>query len=249
MSVKPSARAPSRMVLLCCVQLSHERRPDRCYLARTSSLARACPCRTQAPLANLTTCWCRCRAAVQRTIRSPKDARSPARWRAFVETAAAVALLLRRRRVVVRCSCQGDSAAPSLTLVLTKQASGGMNELSPLNLDLVVLETVPPFLRAVRRRMQPGGMLADADAAPIHFLTYMCSSQSTISDASWRHCPVFLPFLLTQFEQIFRCLRASSLPTRCFIQRSNVFFDSPCRRQYSVRFNSLRRHASTCSGQ
>lgn len=41
------------------------------------------------------------------------------------------------------------------------------------------------------------------------------------------------------------CLRVSSVLTRCFIRRSNVVFDNPCRQQYSDRFNPLQRYASS----
>src|SRR5260221_13654601 len=128
----------------------------------------------------------------------------------------------------------------------------------PVDLHLAVVEPVAPLAQTPRREKQRGRVVAHAHSTPVqgfhmHRPERLDGTRARVGThpeaPPRRRVATVLSALLTRsFRRNSRSssapLRTSSTPMTCFIQRSNVFFHSPCRRQYSdssIHFSATRR--------
>src|SRR6266478_7537927 len=147
------------------------------------------------------------------------------------------------RRIRIACCCQVVFRRALLSSAASTSAyfwaGTRMKMRPPVDLHLGVLETVPPFAQACRRKLQAGGILANSHAAAVHCFRMRRPEplDRTRTDiCAHRVAPLLTPFAVlssllaplfrAQFTQVFCRLTGSSL-TRCFIQRPNVLIESP----------------------
>jgi hypothetical protein len=120
----------------------------------------------------------------------------------------------------------------------------------PIDLHVAVIEPVTP---PPRREKQRGYIVTHTRPPPVHRLHILDGTRTRVrthakAPSLTRVGAVLSALLMALFPANSRrcsaCLRVSSVLTRCFIQQSNVFFNNPCRRQYSdgsIHFSATRR--------
>jgi hypothetical protein len=165
-------------------------------------------------------------------------------------------------RISWRWSCQDTfairllSSAASISAYLW--AGARKKKRRPIDLHVAVIEPVTPPAQTPRREKQRGYIVTHTRPPPVHRLHIHRPERLDGTRTRVRTHPkapsltrvgaVLSALLMALFPANSRrcsaCLRVSSVLTRCFIQHSNVFFDNPCRRQYSdgsIHFSATRR--------
>jgi hypothetical protein len=156
--------------------------------------------------------------------------------RALLGVGEAAALLacgwarIRRRR-----RCQDVFDRRSLSAIVSTSAHSWtgtrMKMRPPVDLHLAVVEPVAPLAQTLRRKKQRGCVVA-----PLQFKASTCIAQNawtarervSVRTPKRRRGGVLPPLFPADSRRCSARLRVSSVLMRCFIQRSNLFFDNPC---------------------